>query len=122
MVLAGFSNRVSKLLTTVSWLICLVVVISFMIFAVKQTGAASNHQLEELNGRPLPGAVHKHAKGKEGVQGWVEEASEKLTSPFSSLTSGSTNNWVEHGGNTLIALLIYGFGLGYVARIIRVRA
>ncbi len=51
----------------------------------------------------------------------IDDVSNRLTSPFSGLTSGSSSEWVVHGVNLLLALLVYGFGLGFLARVIRVR-
>ena len=46
----------------------------------------------------------------------IDEVAGKLTSPFSGITAGSTSQWVIRGVGTLMALLVYGVGLGYLAR------
>jgi hypothetical protein len=107
-----------RLLQVLSRLACLVVILSFVLFAVNQTSKASTHQQNELNGttqpsssRPKESAVHKA----------IDEAAAKITSPFSKLTSGSKNEWVVRGGDAALALLIYGFGVGFLARMVALR-
>jgi hypothetical protein len=57
------------------------------------------------------GSVHKA----------IDEASNTLTSPFAGVTAGSTSQWAIRGANLLLALVVYGFGLGFLARLIAVR-
>ena len=51
----------------------------------------------------------------------LDEASEQLTSPFAGLVSGSSSEWVIRGVKLLLAFAVYGFGLSYLARVLRVR-
>ncbi|HST55561.1 MAG TPA: hypothetical protein VLJ42_06665 [Solirubrobacteraceae bacterium] len=125
-----FSTQLSKLVRLVAWAICVIVIASFVIFAVNQTDDASNHQQNELNNsapiaqqvKPVgtvttPGVpVHKSSVHKA-----IDDASDQFTSPFSGITSGSDSQWAIHSVNTLLALIVYGFGLGYIARRLRVR-
>ena len=107
-----------------SVVICLIVIASFTIFAVDQTKGASVHQQQELTvgTRAATSSAPKSTPAHEGaVHEAIDEASNKLTSPFSGVTSGSSSEWAIHGVNLLLALAIYGFGLGYLARVIRVR-
>ncbi len=46
----------------------------------------------------------------------IDEASDVFTSPFAGIFSGSHSQWAIRG-----ALLLYGFGLGFLARVLRVR-
>jgi hypothetical protein len=107
--------------------VCVIVVASFVTFAVEQAKSASGHQREQITGTPVtastsstsssapvsehPGAFHEA----------LDEASRELTSPFSSLVSNSSSEWAARGFKMLAALLVYGFGLGYLARTLRVR-
>jgi hypothetical protein len=101
--------------------ICLIVFASFAIFAVDQTRGASTRQREALNGgaatSPNPGSRQESAVHKA-----IDEASDELTSPFSPVTSGSSSAWLIRGVNLLLALAVYGFGLGLLAGVIRVRS
>jgi hypothetical protein len=111
---------------------CLIVFASFAVFAVDQTKAASGHQQEQVNNLSGPAAARaqgssqgssKSSQGHESVvHEVVDEAASTLTSPFSGLVSGSSSEWAIRGGKLLAALLVYGFGLGYLAREIGVHA
>lgn len=121
-------SSIARLLRVASLVICLIVIASFAIFAVDQTKGASAHQREELNGPAAtktnagtPGSPGSSSPHESGVHKTIDEASDELTSPFSGITSGSSSQWLIHGVNLLLALIVYGFGLGYLARVIRVR-
>jgi hypothetical protein len=104
---------------------CAIVIASFALFAVNQTGHASTGQQQVLRGEvPAEAGAHKPsiATAKDGtVHKTIDEASEWLTSPFASLTSGSHSEWENHGIDLLLALVVYGFGVGFLARTLRVR-
>jgi hypothetical protein len=112
-----------------SIVICLVVVASFTLFAVNQTSSASTHQQQELKeGAPVPtgqsaattGAASTHPH-QSSLRKSVDDVSNALTSPFSAVTAGSSSQWLIHGVNLLLVLVVYGFGLGFLARLVRVR-
>jgi hypothetical protein len=107
-----------------SFVICLIVIASFAIFAIDQTKGASAHQQRELTVGTSEATAEppkSTATHESGLHEAIDEASNKLTSPFSGVTSGSSSEWAIHGVNLLLALAVYGFGLGYLARVIRVR-
>jgi H+/Cl- antiporter ClcA len=107
------TNFAVKVLRTVSIGLCLVAILSFLMFALNQTSTASGHQQEELSGR----TVQKHA-GENTFHRTVDEISEKTTAPVSGLSS---SQWGEHALRLIFALLVFGFVLGYLARVLRVR-
>ena len=121
-------SSIAGLLRLASVVICLIVVASFTIFAVDQAKGASSHQQEALV-RGAPSNTNGEGQGKSGsssadesgVHKTVDEASNSLTSPFSGITAGSKSGWTIHGVNLLLALVIYGFGLGFLARVLQVR-
>jgi hypothetical protein len=112
------------ILRMASRIACLVVVVSFALFVVNQTSSASTHQQRELsgtNGGPLAAPAPK--SGHEGeARKTIDEVAQKLTSPFSAITAGSTSRWVVRGVGTLMALLVYGLGVGFLTRLLRLRA
>jgi hypothetical protein len=116
------AKPLAKLLRLASMAACLVVVVSFGIFVIDQTSTASTHQQEEVFGKPAstPSAATS-TKSEDGAHRTIDEVANGLTSPFSSITSGSSSEWVIRGVGLLCALIVYGFGLGYLARVIRVR-
>ncbi len=116
-------SPLAAILRVGSRIACLIVVVSFALFAINQTGNASTHQQEALlgtNGRAGDKPAAQPAKEGE-VRKTIDEVAAKLTSPFSSVTSGSTSQWAIRGVGTLLALLVYGVGVGFVARLLRLR-
>jgi hypothetical protein len=117
------------LLRLASLIICLIAIASFALFAVNQASSASSHQQEVLSGpaatpttKPPTPASSTTASSHEGsLHQAIDDASNALTSPFSGVTAGSSSQWVIRGANLLLALVVYGFGLGFLARVIRVR-
>lgn len=107
----------AAILRWASRVVCLIVIVSFAFFAVGQTSTASTHQQNELNGT----ATTTQPAHKSAVHRAIDEASGKLTSPFSGITAGSSSQWLVRGVGTLAALLVYGVGLGYMARVLRIR-
>ena len=121
---------------------CLITIASFAVFAVNQTGSASAHQQSVLNGETPVNSPEQSTSGQsagtaENVRHpagaslesaheatphrVLDEASNALTSPFSGVTSGWSSQWSIRGAKLLLALALYGFGLGFVARFVRVR-
>jgi hypothetical protein len=110
-----------KLLRLASFVICLIVIASFVLFAANKTSSASKHQTEKIAGTPASESNGGSTKKESSVHKAIDEASQKLTSPFAGVVSGSNSEWLIHGVKLLIALAVYGFGLGYIARAIRIR-
>jgi hypothetical protein len=107
-----------------SRLACVIVIVSFAIFAVEKTSEASTHQQNQLKGTSNGSAPPHEAKPstkKGSVQSTIEDVAGELISPFSGVTTGSSSQWVVRGVGTLLALLVYGLGVGYLARTLRIR-
>jgi len=114
------------LLRLASVVICLIVIASFAIFVVDQTSSASTHQQEEITGGAptssrSSGSSKTSSSHESTLHKTIDEASNELTSPFSGITSGSSSEWAIRGVNLLLSLFVYGFGLSFLARVIRVR-
>jgi hypothetical protein len=113
-------SGLAKVIRLASVIICLIVILSFIVFAVNRTKTASGHQREVL-GESSSAIHHGTSTNKESsIHKGLDEASEELTSPFSGIASGSSE-WADRGIRLVLALLVYGFGLGYLARMLRVR-
>jgi hypothetical protein len=115
---------VVRVLRFASIAICLIVIASFAVFAVDQTKTASGHQQEQI-AAVGPGQTVGHASkasAESPVHKTIDEASDGLTSPFSGVVAGWSDEWASRGVKLLLALLLYGFALGFVARTLRVRA
>jgi hypothetical protein len=112
----------------ISWVACLIVVASFIGFAVSQTNTASAHQQAELvsSGQQpfggLPASSASGSGGKSGLRRAIDDAANTITAPFSGLANGARGSWGNEGMRTVLALIVYGFGLGFLARLIRLHA
>lgn len=121
-------SPITSLMRLASRVICLIVIAWFVVFAVEQTSTASVHQQNELaEGRPPAGSAGPGQSGGSGGKREstphrvLNEATDALTSPFAGVVSGSHSEWTIHIVKTLLALLVYGFGLAFLARFIRIR-
>jgi len=89
------------------------VLVSFGLFARDQVaGAAKTQAKAVVSSAPLPKPVKKQ-QGQPAR--FIDGAASKLTSPFQSIIQ-STSAWVQHGVSTVLALLVYGVGIGFLAR------
>jgi hypothetical protein len=135
----------TRILRLASVVICLITITSFGLFAINQTATASAHQQKVLNGEapeprivglpnaegeptPPPGAHSQSARGvvshspqKTSLRTRIDDASNALTSPFAGVASSSSSEWTERVTRLLLALAVYGFGFGFLARFLRVR-
>jgi len=128
-------SAIASFMRLASIALCLIVGVSFALFAINQTSNASAHQQRELSGAippPQEGATPAETAaaqkasastqtGKSSVRGTIDEVAEAVTSPFSALTDSSNSEWFKRGVLLALALAIYGFGLSFLARAIRVR-
>jgi hypothetical protein len=113
----------ASILRLASVIICLIVIASFGLFAINRTSSASAHQQRVLSGEanaPAGSGAATSSAHQGSVRAAIDDASNALTSPFSGATTGSSE-WVSHVVRLALALAVYGFGLSFVARVIRVR-
>ena len=111
----------ARLLRLISIAICLIALASFVTFAIDQTGSASTHQQAKVNeAAPGGGATTDSPKPrhKSALHKAVDKAFSTLSSPFSGITSGSSSQWTIQIVDTLLVLLVYGFGLSFLARLL----
>jgi hypothetical protein len=88
------------------------VLVSFAMFATDQFAGASVEQRAEVVGAdatlPTP---QREAQPRRFIDGGARE----LLRPFAALVT-SSNAWGQRTLPTLVALLVYGLGLGFLAR------
>lgn len=114
-------------LRTTSIVTSLIVLLSFGLFAVDETRAASSATAAEVAGQQASKAAsptgsqedareRAHTRARE----FIDDANDALVSPFA-ITDGHSG-WAARGIPALLALLAYGFGLSFLARYARGRA
>ncbi len=106
-----------------------IVLLGFAFFAVDELERGSKTQ-QNLIDRETKGAQYDPAPiaptpGQEAerelvngtIHELVDDANDVLLGPFTGLVD-SNERWVTHGVPTLLALLLYGFGLGMLANML----
>jgi predicted secreted protein len=114
-------SSITTLMRLASRVICVIVIAWFIVFAVNQTSAASTHQQNEVAEGSAPAASASGTKHESTLHRTLNETTDTLTSPFAGIVSGSHSEWTIHIVKTVLALLVYGFGLAFLARFLRVR-
>jgi len=111
-------NWITGLIRLASWVVCLIVVAAFILFATHSADGATAGEVAQLgNSAPLTKTA---ADKPSSVRQTITNASNTLTSPFTNVFN-TTNTWGIHASQLVIALLLYGFGVSYAVRWIRLR-
>jgi hypothetical protein len=93
----------------------LFVLASFGLFARDELAGASNTQQAEITSGTSDPTLPSPARHKQPRR-IVDRVARALLSPFSALAP-SGSRWAARGVPTILALLVYGFGLGFLARV-----
>jgi hypothetical protein len=110
---------IHRVLVLTSLVCCALVVASFALFARDQLAGASKHQQNEIatNVPTTPGVTPVSTHDAQPRR-FIDGAAASLTSPFDSIVQ-SNSQWVHEGVPLAFALLVYGGGLGFLARYTR---
>jgi hypothetical protein len=102
----------------------LLVVAGWGWFAIDETSAASKDSVAEIAGQqaartasPDPDQERDREKVNSRAHEWIDDANDVLLRPFSSITEDSSSKWVRRSIPAVLALIVYGFGLGLLARV-----
>jgi hypothetical protein len=111
------------LLRTAAIVVSAIVLISFGLFAIDETRNASDSSVAAIAGLEAtatadPTASEERARERahNKVHELIDDTDDVLVKPFASIADGSDSSWVRRGVPTLLALLVYGFGLSFLAR------
>jgi hypothetical protein len=108
-------NVISRVLRLTAFACCALIVASFAMFARDQVAGASQHQQTELVAGAHPTVASSTPVNHAQPRRFIDSAARALSMPFAAIVQ-STNAWVKHGLPAVFALLVYGLGLGYLAR------
>jgi hypothetical protein len=114
-------SSLTGVMLLVSRIACLIVVASLVVFAVNKTKTASAHQQGMVTGSLRQSEGEADNGHQSALHRKLDEISNTLTSPFASAVEGSTSEWKIHLVKTALALLVYGLGVGFLVRFIRLR-
>ncbi|HSS56716.1 MAG TPA: hypothetical protein VLK59_01815 [Solirubrobacteraceae bacterium] len=117
------------LLRTLAVVAGAIVMLSFALFAIDETRNASENSRAAIAGLeatrssdPSPSEERARERAHSRVRETIDDADDVLVAPFAGLVDSSHSSWVRRGVPTLLALVIYGFGLSFLARYARGRA
>lgn len=115
-----------RLLRGFAVLASLFVVVSWGLFAVDEARSASDQTTAEVEGRlaarsadPSPEQERARELAHSGARELVDDVNDVLLSPFAPVTEKASSRWVRRTVPAGIALVIYGFGVGLLARFAR---
>jgi hypothetical protein len=104
---------VHRVLTTISFVCCALIIASCALFAVDQMSGASQQQAAETAGTPI--SNRGPDPDRKQPRRFIDAAARALTYPFHSLAS-TGSQWADHLLLLVCGLALYGVGLGYVRR------
>jgi hypothetical protein len=106
---------IHRALVSVAFICCGLVVASFVMFARDQIAGASATQANKVALSPTLQLTAPPVRRESQPGRFINGAARALTSPFRSIVQ-SNSAWVERAVPTMLALLVYGVGLGFLAR------
>lgn len=93
-------------------------------FAIDQADTASKNTQAEISGQiaqttvnPDPDQEHEREQVNSKPHEAVDDVNDVLLKPFASVSEDSSSKWVRRSVPALLALVVYGFGLGILARV-----
>jgi hypothetical protein len=93
-------------------------------FAIDEAGTASANTQAEIAGQqasrapsPDPDEERDREKVNSSLHEVIDDANDVLLKPFASISENSDSKWVRRSVPALLALILYGFGLGLLARV-----
>lgn len=114
---------IQSLLRYASIAICAIVLISFAMFVTDQSQSGSAKEVATLNsegsgtaqqqpGAPAPKQAAKpHGQPRKAI----DDADKTILGPFNGVVSSSSGKWARKGVPSLLALIVFGFGLNVLA-------
>jgi hypothetical protein len=112
-----------RLLRIVAIVLSLIVAAGFVQFALDDVGRASSAKVGELYAfqaaAPTAAGEQEREKRNGPVREAIDDANDVLLAPFAGIADTAGSRWVQRGVPAFLALLVYGFGLGFLARFAR---
>jgi hypothetical protein len=99
------------------------VLLGFVLFALDESSTASQKSQDAIAGRkasqttdPSPEQERARERAHSAPREAVDDINDVLLAPFTWIEPESADRWLRRGVPTLVALIVYGFGLGFLAR------
>jgi hypothetical protein len=120
----AFRRGLERVLRTISCAACALVIIGFVAFAYDQVWVVSERAQKQIANTaladPSPSAERAREHEHTQVREFIDDANDVLLKPFAGIDT-TTQPWLSRLVPALLALLVYGFGLGYLASFARGR-
>jgi hypothetical protein len=102
----------------------LIIATGFVLFAFDDFSRASKEEQGKIAGYesadPTPAGEREREKRHSKAREYIDDANDILLKPFAGIVSDTNRSrWAERGIPALLGLLVYGFGIGYLARFAR---
>jgi hypothetical protein len=101
----------------------LIVIVSFGLFALDETRAASERSAAETAGLqavrtadPSPRQERARERAHSDARELIDDANDVLLAPFAWAAPDAGGTWAQRGIPALLALVVYGLGLSFLAR------
>lgn len=103
-----------------------IVIVSFALFAIDEVRTASADSRARIAAEGTEGdedglgrLERLRERRQSAFHEAVDDANDVVTAPFAGLVSGEHGVWWQRGVPALLALLVFGVGLGFLARYAR---
>jgi len=111
------------LLRVAAMLACACILLSFLLFALDESSTASKRSQDAIAGRsasrttdPSPQQERARERAHSQPREVVDDINDVLMAPFTWAEPEGRDRWARRGVPLLVALVVYGFGLGFLAR------
>ena len=102
-----------------------IIALGFTLFALAdmdRASKASEHRIAGYEATSPTAAGERERERRHGQpREIIDDINDTLLAPFAGITENETSRWAQRGVPALIGLLVYGFGLGYLARFMTAR-
>jgi len=102
-----------------------VVALGFVLFALDDVERTSDRKVAEIasyqQADPTPAGEREREQRHGKLREAIDDANDILLKPFAGISESAGSRWVQRGVPALLGLLVYGFGLGFLARFMRGR-
>jgi hypothetical protein len=104
----------------------LFIAVGFLLFAIDDSRRASNATQNRVTEgsaavSPTPAGERERERRDGAVHEAIDDVNDVLLAPFAGVSDDATSRWARRGVPAVLGLLVYGFGLGYVARFMKGR-
>ena len=114
-----------RTLRIVAIVLSVVVALGFVLFALDDVDRASDSKVDDIasyqQADPAPSGEREREQRHGKLREAIDDTNDVLLKPFAAVSDSAGSRWLQRGVPALLGLLVYGFGLGFLARFTRGR-